>query len=82
MQDMLWIENIVESTLAPPFLTNSRVDMANFVDPCKVVVGRNAFSFYSSAQNEGELEGEAQKKLRIRMPIFTSERRFEFIREP
>jgi len=27
-----------------------------------VVVRRSAFSFFSSAQNGGELEGEAQKK--------------------
>jgi hypothetical protein len=61
MQDMLWIENIVESTHVPPFLINSRVDMANFVNPCKVVV-RSAFSVFSSAQNGGELEGEAKKE--------------------
>ncbi len=59
---MLWIENIVESTPPLPFLINSRVDMANFEDPCKVVVRRSAFSFFSSAQNGGELEGEAKKK--------------------
>ncbi len=60
---MLRIENIIESTPPLPFLINSRVDMANFVDPCKVVVRRSAFSsFFSSAQNGGELEGEAKKK--------------------
>ncbi len=43
---MLWIENIVESTPPLPFLINSRVDMANFVDPYKVVVRRSAFFFF------------------------------------
>ncbi len=42
MKNMLWIEDIVESTLAP-LLTNFRVDMTNFVDPQKVVARRNAF---------------------------------------
>jgi len=31
IKDMLWIENIIKSTLAPPFLTNSTFDMAGFV---------------------------------------------------
>jgi hypothetical protein len=42
------IENIVESTLILPFLTNSRVGMANFVDPHKVVA-RSAFLAFPSA---------------------------------
>jgi hypothetical protein len=29
---MLWIEDNVKSTLALPFLINSRVDMVNFMD--------------------------------------------------
>jgi hypothetical protein len=33
MKDMLWIEDIVESTPTTPFWTNSRVGMASFVDP-------------------------------------------------
>jgi hypothetical protein len=38
------IEDIVESTLAPPFWTNfSRVDVIDFVDPQKVVARMNAF---------------------------------------
>jgi len=41
--DMLWIEDIVENTLALPVLTNSRVDMVGFVDPHKVLV-RSTFS--------------------------------------
>ncbi len=28
---MLWIEDIVKSTLAPPCFINSRINMANFV---------------------------------------------------
>jgi len=35
MEYMLWIEDIV---VAPPFLTNFRVDMVGFMDPQKVVV--------------------------------------------
>ncbi len=38
-------------------MTNFRVDMVGFVDPHKVVVRRNAFSTFPSAQNGGELEG-------------------------
>jgi hypothetical protein len=46
---MLWIENIVESTQTPPFLTNSKIDMVSFVDPHKMVVTKNAFSALPSA---------------------------------
>ncbi len=46
---MPWIEDIVENTLALSFLTNSRVDMVGFVDPCKVHVRRNTFSALPSA---------------------------------
>jgi hypothetical protein len=38
MEDMLWIKNIVESTPTLPFLTNSKVDMINFMDPHKVLL--------------------------------------------
>ncbi len=55
MGEMLWIEDIVESTKTPPFLTNSRVDMASFVDPHKVVAKR--ISAFSNAQNGGESKG-------------------------
>jgi hypothetical protein len=54
MKDMLWIENIVESTSAPPFLTNSGVDMVGFVNFHKVVARRYAFLAFPSAQNGGE----------------------------
>jgi hypothetical protein len=46
---MLWIEDIIESTQAPPFLTNLKTDMANFVDPHKMVARNNAFSALPSA---------------------------------
>jgi hypothetical protein len=52
MEEMLWIEEIVESTKAPPFLPNSRVDMASFVDHYKVVAKR--ISTLPSARNGGE----------------------------
>ncbi len=48
MKNMLWIEDIVESTLALSFLTNFRVDMVGFVNLHKVVV-RSAFLAFSSA---------------------------------
>jgi hypothetical protein len=40
MEEMLWIKDIVDSTKAPPFLANSKIDMASFVDLHKVVVKR------------------------------------------
>ncbi len=43
MENMLWIEEIVESKPAPQFLTNSRIDIAGFVNPDKVIVSGNAF---------------------------------------
>jgi hypothetical protein len=49
MKEMLWIEDIVESTQAPPFFTNSKVDMVSFVDPHKLVAKRNAFSAFPIA---------------------------------
>jgi hypothetical protein len=53
---MLWIENIVESTLTLPFLTNSKVGIASFVDPHKVVA-RSAILAFPSAWNEVESKG-------------------------
>jgi len=44
MEEILWIEDIIDSTQAPPFFTTFRVDMASFVHPHKVVARRNAFS--------------------------------------
>ncbi len=57
---MLWIEDIVESTQAPIFMTNSKVGMASFVDPHTVVVRRNAFWTLPSAWNEVESKGEVE----------------------
>ncbi len=54
---MLCIEDIVQCTPAPPFLTNFKVDMASFVDPHKVVVSRSAFLVFQHAQNMVELKG-------------------------
>jgi hypothetical protein len=47
MEDMLWIEDIVESTSTPPLFINSRVDMASFVKLHKVIK-RNAFLAFPS----------------------------------
>jgi hypothetical protein len=58
VENMLWIEDIVASTSAPSFSINSRIDIASFVHPHKVVV-RSIFWTFSNAQNEGELEGGA-----------------------
>jgi hypothetical protein len=49
MEEMLWIEDIVENTQASPFLTNLKFDMANFVNPHKMVAINNAFSALPSA---------------------------------
>ncbi len=61
MEDMLWMEDIVESKLAPPFLTNSRVDMVDFVNAHKMIA-KSAFLTFSSAWNGVELEGEVENK--------------------
>jgi hypothetical protein len=57
IEEMLCIKDIIESTQAPSFLTNYKIDMANFVDPHKVVVRRSAFLALLNAQNGGESEG-------------------------
>jgi hypothetical protein len=57
MEDTWWIEYIVAT---PPFLTNFRVDMTNFMDIHKVVVKRSAFWTSSSAWNESESKGGAK----------------------
>jgi hypothetical protein len=49
MEDVLWIENIVETTPTPPFFTNFRVDIIDFVSAHKVIVKRNVFSALLSA---------------------------------
>jgi hypothetical protein len=43
MKDMLCIEDIVESTSAPPFWTNLKVDMVGFVNLHKEVVRKITF---------------------------------------
>jgi hypothetical protein len=46
------MEDIFESTLALPCLTNSRVDMVDFVNFNKVVIRRNAFSDFLKKNQE------------------------------
>jgi len=60
MEDMLWIEDVVESTPTPPYLTNSRINMVNFMNPHKAITRKNTFLAFPSARNEGELEGEVK----------------------
>jgi hypothetical protein len=47
MEDMLWIENIIEN-ITLSFFINSRVDMASFVKLHKVIVkkGMHFFSLF------------------------------------
>ncbi len=56
MENMLWIEDVVKNTTTPPFSTNFRIDMIDFVDPHKVVVRRSAFLAFPNAQDGVELE--------------------------
>jgi hypothetical protein len=49
MKNMLWIEDIVESTQAPPFLTNLKIGMTSFIDLHKVVIRRRVFSTFPNA---------------------------------
>ncbi len=57
---MLSIEDIVQNTQAPPFLTNLKVDMASFIDPHKVIIRKNAFLTLPNAWNGGESKGGAK----------------------
>jgi hypothetical protein len=59
---MLWIEHNFENTSIPPFLTNTKVDMVDYVDLHKVVVKRIAFLAFLSARNEGESVGEVESE--------------------
>ncbi len=62
---MPWIDDIVESTPTSSFFINCRIDMADFVNPHKVVVQRNAFSAFPNTWNEAESKGGAEsEKLR------------------
>jgi hypothetical protein len=53
LEDILWIEDIV---ITITFFINSRVDMASFLDPHKLIA-RNAFSTFLGAWNETESKG-------------------------
>jgi hypothetical protein len=55
MENMLWFEDIGKSTSTLPFLTNSKVDMAGFVNLHKLAPIKSAISHLQSAQNGGEL---------------------------
>jgi len=81
MEDMLWIEDIVGCTLAPPFLINSRIDMVNFVNLHKVVTRRSAFSNPSKCMKWRWI-GRKGRKCKVEKPIFTSGRGFGFTRDP
>lgn len=59
MEDMLWIEDIVESILAPSFWINSRIHMASFVDPHKLVARKINFQFF---QVHKKIENKKPKK--------------------
>jgi len=72
------IKDIAESIKAPPYLANSKVDMASFVDLHKVVVKR--ISTFPIAQNGGELKW--GRKWRVEVPIFKSGREFRFTKDP
>jgi hypothetical protein len=52
MDDISWMEDIVESTPTIPFLSTSSVRMVGFVNPHKIVVRRSAFQVLGNAQNE------------------------------
>jgi hypothetical protein len=51
MEDILWIEDAVDTPITP-FFNTSNLDMVGFVVSHKVVVWRNTFSTFTSAQNE------------------------------
>jgi hypothetical protein len=56
MEDILWIEDIVENIPTTPFLSTYIVDTVGFIDPHKVVVWRNKFLALGSAQNKSVSE--------------------------
>jgi len=49
VENMLWIQDIVESTLVLSIFINFKIDMVGFVYPQKVVARRNTFSVFSNA---------------------------------
>jgi hypothetical protein len=52
MEDILWIEDIVENAPNTPFLNTYTVGTIGLIDPHKVVVWRNTFLALENAQNE------------------------------
>jgi hypothetical protein len=46
---MLWIQDIVESTLVLSFFINLKIDMVGFMHPHKVVARKNIFLVFPSA---------------------------------
>ncbi len=48
MENILWIEDIVESTPITSFFSTSSVNMVGFVNPHKVVVQRIAFLTFAN----------------------------------
>ncbi len=52
MENILWIEDIVESTPIISFFSTSSVDMVGFLNWHKVVAWRNAFLTLANSQNE------------------------------
>jgi hypothetical protein len=54
MEVMLWFEDSGESTSTLPFLTNSKVGMAGFVNLHKMAPIKNSFSHFHNAQNGGK----------------------------
>jgi hypothetical protein len=58
MENMLWIEDIVDSKPTPPFFINFKIDMVDFMDSQKVIIKRSAFSTLTSAQNGGKKKKE------------------------
>ncbi len=54
MEVMLWFEDSCGSTSTLPFLTNSKVGMAGFVNLHKMAPIKNSFSHLHSAQNGGQ----------------------------
>jgi len=60
MENVLWIENIVETTPTPLFFTNFRVDIIGFMSAHKLIAKRNVFSALLNVWNGGESKGEAK----------------------
>ncbi len=58
---MLWIDDIVESTPISSFFINSRIDMADFVNPHKVVVRLNAFSAWYDMKMNQKMGAKSEK---------------------